>query len=69
MRTMVNIFVCLQQLGICCVYFNFVSTNLKAIIPVTTWNDPKNEARELDLMAFPIFALLAQVRLFSGLAV
>ena len=58
-RVTVNVFVCLQQLGICCVYFNFVSTNLKAVIPKKEW-DPN--ARLLDLIAFPMFAVLAQLR-------
>ncbi|XP_055911952.1 proton-coupled amino acid transporter 1 [Eupeodes corollae] len=32
MRTIVNIFICVTQLGFCCIYFVFISTNLEQIL-------------------------------------
>ncbi|XP_076384401.1 proton-coupled amino acid transporter-like protein acs isoform X2 [Megalopta genalis] len=34
MRKMVNIFLCVTQLGFCCVYFVFIGTNMKQVLDV-----------------------------------
>jgi solute carrier family 36 (proton-coupled amino acid transporter) len=31
-RSLINIFLCITQLGFCCVYFVFVSTNLQEVV-------------------------------------
>ncbi|XP_023289465.1 proton-coupled amino acid transporter 1 isoform X2 [Orussus abietinus] len=34
MRRLVNVFLCVTQLGFCCVYFVFISTNMKQVLDV-----------------------------------
>ncbi|XP_032691428.1 proton-coupled amino acid transporter 1 isoform X2 [Odontomachus brunneus] len=34
MRKLVNVFLCVTQLGFCCVYFVFISTNMKQVLDV-----------------------------------
>ncbi|XP_043465241.1 proton-coupled amino acid transporter 1 isoform X2 [Leptopilina heterotoma] len=37
MRKLVNVFLCVTQLGFCCVYFVFISTNMKQVLDVYGW--------------------------------
>lgn len=44
MRRLVNMFLCITQLGFCCVYFVFVSTNLKEVIYIFIIHIPSEQA-------------------------
>lgn len=69
-RILVNAFVCLQQLGICCVYFQFVSSNIAAVLVNVGFDSAVTRLRRTQLMfvAFFVFAPLSLIRSWKTLA-
>ena len=69
-RALVDAFVSLQQLGICCVYFGFVSSNIMAVL--LSFGAVAAEAHwglvQLMLAAFLVLAPLALIRHWKKLA-
>ena len=69
-RVLVNTFVSIQQLGICCVYFQFVSSNLAAVLVNLGIDSVVTRLRRTQLMLafFFIFAPLSLIRSWKTLA-
>ncbi|KAG7379200.1 hypothetical protein PHYPSEUDO_008897 [Phytophthora pseudosyringae] len=71
-KLLIDVFLVGTQLGICCVYFTFVATNIHVVLPESL-QDAVNE-RQLIFAIFPILLMLSWVRTlrritpFSGLA-
>ncbi|KAF1795570.1 P-loop containing nucleoside triphosphate hydrolase [Phytophthora cactorum] len=71
-KLLIDVFLVGTQLGICCVYFTFVATNIHVVLPESL-QEAINE-RQLIFAIFPILLMLSWVRSlrritpFSGLA-
>ncbi|KAG6961104.1 hypothetical protein JG688_00009276 [Phytophthora aleatoria] len=71
-KLLIDVFLVGTQLGICCVYFTFVATNIHVVLPESL-QEAINE-RQLIFAIFPILLMLSWVRTlhritpFSGLA-
>ncbi|KAF1335939.1 Amino acid/auxin permease, partial [Globisporangium splendens] len=71
-KLLIDVFLVGTQLGICCVYFTFVATNIHVVLPEKLQS--VIHERQLILAIFPILLLLSWVRTlkritpFSGLA-
>ncbi|EGZ22032.1 hypothetical protein PHYSODRAFT_488347 [Phytophthora sojae] len=71
-KMFIDVFLVGTQLGICCVYFTFVATNIHVVLPESL-QDAINE-RQLIFAIFPVLLMLSWVRTlrritpFSGLA-
>lgn len=51
MRRIVNMFICLTQMGFCCIYFVFISENLKQVISLLKyWLGTRTIANSCDLV-------------------
>lgn len=71
-KLLIDVFLVGTQLGICCVYFTFVATNIHVVLPQSL-QDAINE-RQIIFAIFPVLLMLSWVRTlrritpFSGLA-
>ncbi|KAG7211445.1 hypothetical protein KM043_010729 [Ampulex compressa] len=52
MRKLVNVFLCVTQLGFCCVYFVFIATNMKQVLDV--YGIEMNVHRHMAVILIPI---------------
>jgi proton-coupled amino acid transporter len=69
-RVAVECFVTIQQIGVCCVYFQFVSANIAAVL-VTLGIDPsatRLRRSQLMIAAYFVFAPLGLIRSWKTLA-